>query len=103
MGLDFREVRSVHSTMGAFLALTAAGGFCWGSAEFGGDCRDVNLTGVTRVFSTGYAFIAVKDGPTGTSMTCSRAALHLMLVGSVGPLPNKQERTHMLLLFAIRL
>jgi len=39
-------------------------------AEFGGDCRDVNLTGVTRVFSTGYAFIAVKDGPTETSMTC---------------------------------
>ena len=34
---------------------------CWGDSDRGGNCAELDLTGITAVYSNGYAFAALRN------------------------------------------
>ncbi|CAE7876744.1 unnamed protein product, partial [Symbiodinium microadriaticum] len=50
---------TVKANAFAFLALSSAGGECWGSDDNGGACSGLDLSGITDVAATDYSFAAL--------------------------------------------
>ena len=75
------------------LQTVAGTGHCWGYAPHGDECSGVDFTGVTDVFSTANAFLALNRDTATTTATTTTTAIATTTKRPQPP-PNRHRDDH---------